>query len=84
MRLTERLIRSLIMWLCICVCVVSLSGCLSNCASLGERQEAVMGAGSAYYPCGVRTLDDSGEERVWRGPTYVLPLDTYRALMMSE
>lgn len=43
-----------------------------------------MGAGSAYYPCGVRTLDDSGEERVWRGPTYVLPKETYRALMMSE
>ena len=52
--------------------------------SLSERQEAVMGAGSAYFPCGVRTLDDSGEERVWRGPTYVLPNETYRALMMSE
>ena len=52
--------------------------------SSSERQEAVIGAGSAYFPCGVRTLDDSGEERVWRGPTYVLPLDTYRALMMSE
>lgn len=85
MRCARRSTRNPATWLSISVCALSLCGCAGD-GTLRDRQDAVIGAGSAYHPrgCDVRDLGDPEAAPVrWEGPTYVLPAETYKALMRS-
>ena len=67
------------------VLALSWSGC-ANFGTLSERQDAVIGAGSAYHPQGCEVIDIGNPDAApvrWEGPTYVLPATTYKALMRS-